>query len=48
MSEVSTFRLYLLRGTYLLIVVGLGLVIWPALLHPVKAWTLWHLSLIHI
>ncbi len=42
MSEVSTFRLYLLRGTYLLIVVGLGLVIWPALLHPVKAWTLWH------
>ncbi|MBP9144988.1 MAG: hypothetical protein KBI44_10930 [Thermoanaerobaculia bacterium] len=42
MSEVSTFRLYLLRGTYLLIVVGLGLVIWPTLLHPVKAWTLWH------
>lgn len=42
MSEVSTFRVYLLRATYLLIVVGLGLVIWPGLLHPAKPWTLWH------
>jgi hypothetical protein len=42
MPEVSTFRLYLLRATYLLIVVGLGLVIWPGLIHPAKAWTLWH------
>ncbi|HXH27766.1 MAG TPA: hypothetical protein VNL37_01905 [Candidatus Polarisedimenticolia bacterium] len=34
MSDVSTFRLYLLRGTYLLIVVGLGTTIWPGILHP--------------
>jgi hypothetical protein len=34
MSEVSTFRLYLLRAMYLLIVVGLGIEIWPGLLHP--------------
>lgn len=31
MPEVSVFRLYLLRATYLLIVVGLGSVIWPTL-----------------
>ena len=30
MSELSTFRLYLLRATYLLIVVGLGSDVWPA------------------
>lgn len=34
MQEVSTFRLYLLRATYLLIVVGLGFEIWPGILHP--------------
>lgn len=34
MQEVSTFRLYLLRATYLLIVVGLGVEIWPGILHP--------------
>ena len=33
MSEVSVFRLYLLRATYLLIVVGLGFMIWPDVLH---------------
>jgi hypothetical protein len=32
MHDVSTFRLYILRATYLLIVVGLGLTIWPLLL----------------
>lgn len=32
MHEVSIFRLYVLRATYLLIVVGLGLGIWPLLL----------------
>jgi hypothetical protein len=36
MPEVSTFRLYLLRATYLLIVVGLGVTIWPGILHPPK------------
>jgi hypothetical protein len=35
MPEVSTFRLYLLRVMYLLIVVGLGFTIWPLILdHP--------------
>ena len=34
MSEVSTFRLYLLRAGYLIIVVGLALMIWPGLIHP--------------
>jgi hypothetical protein len=33
-SEVSTFRLYLLRAGYLIIVVGLALMIWPGLIHP--------------
>ena len=34
--DVSTFRLYLLRATYLLIAVGLCLMIWPSILrHPV-------------
>jgi hypothetical protein len=32
MNEVSIFRLHVLRATYLLIVVGLGAVIWPLLL----------------
>ena len=35
MQEVSILRLYLLRATYLLIVVGMGLQIWPLILrHP--------------
>lgn len=34
MSEVSTFRLYLLRAMYLLIAVGLGITIWPGILFP--------------
>lgn len=42
MSDVSTFRLYLLRGTYLLIFVGLGFDIWPAMIHHARTWTLWH------
>lgn len=32
MTEVSIFRLYVLRATYLLIVAGVGLTIWPLLL----------------
>ena len=33
MTDVSVPRLYILRATYLLIVVGLGSSIWPVLLH---------------
>lgn len=40
MSDVSTFRLHLLRATYLLIVVGLGIVIWPGVVHHTDAWAL--------
>ncbi len=36
MPEVSIIRLYLLRATYLLFVVGLGFQIWPGILHPPK------------
>lgn len=34
MSQVSQFRLHLLRAFYLLISVGLGLSIWPQILFP--------------
>jgi hypothetical protein len=34
MSEVSLFRLYLLRAMYLLIAVGLGITIWPGIISP--------------
>lgn len=34
MSEVSTFRLYLLRAMYLIIAVGLALTIWPLIVPP--------------
>src|SRR5690242_16760290 len=32
MSEISIYRLYLLRAAYLLIVVGLAFMIWPGIL----------------
>lgn len=35
MSEISTFRLYVLRACYLLIAVGLAFMIWPGIVsHP--------------
>ena len=40
MPEVSTFRLYLLRGTYLLLAVGLGLMVWPRLISHTSTWAL--------
>ncbi len=33
MNEVTTFRLYILRATYLLLLVGLGLTVWPGIVH---------------
>lgn len=39
MPSVSTFRLYLLRATYLLMIVGLGFDQWPGLLHHPETWT---------
>jgi hypothetical protein len=35
--ELSTFRLYLLRATYLLVAVGLGVGIWPLILRSASA-----------
>lgn len=35
MKSVSTFQLYLLRGAYLVLVVGLGLQVWPAIVSHV-------------
>lgn len=40
MNEVSLFRLYLLRALYLLIIVGLGIVVWPGVIHHDKPWEL--------
>jgi hypothetical protein len=40
MTEVSIFRLNLLRAGYLLLVVGLGLTIWPSILDPSHRWAL--------
>ena len=40
--EISAWRLYLLRGVYLLMAVGLGVEIWPAMLGPVDRWMLPH------
>lgn len=38
MTEVTTFRLYLLRATYLLIAVGLAFMVWPGLIYHTNAW----------
>ena len=40
MTQVSLLRLYALRATYLLIVVGLGIEIWPGIIHHEKPWGL--------
>jgi hypothetical protein len=40
MNEVSLFRLYSLKAMYLLIVVGLGIVVWPGVIHHEKPWEL--------
>lgn len=35
MSTISTFRLYLLRAAYLILVIGLGMQVWPAIIDHV-------------
>ncbi len=35
-EEISTFRLYLMRAAYLLILVGLGFTVWPGVIHHAK------------
>jgi hypothetical protein len=42
MTEVSTFRLYLMRSAYLLFALGLGFNIWPAMIHHETPWDLMH------
>lgn len=40
MNEVSLFRLYSLRALYLLVVVGLGITVWPGVIYHEKPWEL--------
>lgn len=42
MIRISVFRLYLLRVGYLLLVVGLGSQVWPAILNHARSWDLMH------
>lgn len=42
MSEISTFRLYLLRVLYLLIFVGQGTMQWPQIIHHANPLSFWH------
>jgi hypothetical protein len=40
--EVSLLRLYLLRALYLLIALGQGSQVWPAIIHHTRPWDFWH------
>jgi hypothetical protein len=42
MTDVSLFRLYLLRAFYLLIFAGQGTIQWPTIVHHAQALTFWH------
>lgn len=39
-DDVSLFRLYVLRALYLLFAVGLGLTVWPGIIHHTQPWGL--------
>lgn len=41
MNDVPLYRLYLLRALYLLIVVGLGSLVWPGVVLRDEPWPLW-------
>ena len=41
-SELSLFRLYLLRAMYLLIGLAQGSQTWPAIVHHTRPWDMWH------
>lgn len=38
MNEISTLRLYLLRAGYLVLIIGLGMQIWPQLTVALPHW----------
>ena len=38
MSELATWRANLLRAGYLLLIVGLGLTVWPSIIDPANTW----------
>ena len=42
MTDVSTFRLYLMRAGYLLMAVGLALTIWPQIINHPTPWPIWY------
>lgn len=42
MKKVSVFRLNLLRAGYALLVIGLGVAIWPGILDPATTWDKMH------
>ena len=39
-ADIALWRLYALRSGYLLMAVGLGLTIWPGIIHHDRPWTL--------
>ena len=38
MPIIAPYRLNLLRGAYLLLIVGLGLTVWPGIVDPARHW----------
>jgi hypothetical protein len=42
LPTLPLYRLYLLRAMYLLIGLAQGLQTWPAILHHITRWDLWH------